>query len=214
MTNGLEKNPITYTIYKMLLLFLAILVVIGILYIVTAFLVKWPPFHPKEGDVCNPKKDDKVDKGIQYVIDDDGDCVLDMCNIGYKVDPTKTQCEWDLTSNLVNIVGSWDISTDAVPKKFNDDTLSEIIIPYNVSMSLPSDIAFQNGEIISVDNDKDKLQNFCRRTCFNNTSCRGVFLYDDNRCVMLDETFNSSSAIEEKKDLERKTKLSIKKIQG
>jgi len=198
----------------MVLLFVGIFIVIGILYIGVAFLVKWPPFTPKEGDVCNPQKDEKVDNGIQYVIDDDGDCVLDVCNIGYKVDPSGTQCEWDLTSNLVNIVGSWDISTVAVPKKFNSDTLDEVILPYDSSMTLPSDIAFQNGEIISVDNNKDKLQNFCRRTCFKNTSCRGVFLYDDNRCVMLDETFNSTDAIEEKKDPERNTKLSIKKIQG
>ena len=193
----------------MLILFLGILITISILYIGVAFLVKWPPFTPKEGDICNPKTEDKVEHGLQYTINDDGDCTIDTCNIGYV--PYGNNCDWDLTSDFLNVIGSWTISSDQVPKGFNNDDMDEMVLPFEES-DMRQGITLEDGKAKFTD--KNKLLNFCRRVCFKDEECKGVLLYDENTCIMLNDTFSSTGDLEQKTDSDRKTKLNIKKLQG
>ena len=48
----------------------------------------WYLTRPEEGDECEGK-----DKNGSYVIDEDGDCVLDECDDGYTMSSSGKKCE-------------------------------------------------------------------------------------------------------------------------
>ena len=176
-------------------MFLLGLAAAGLLvYILLAFANKWKPFEPEDGDVCLPKSDEKVDKGVTYTIDD-GECVVKTCGTGYKKGGER--CVDDLESEYIGVVGRFISVSNTAPIGYTTSAIDEAhIVPFQTS-DARENISSENGVLVASGSPGDaRLSNLCRRTCIREPECGGIFLTGDDTCRMLSKDFDFDTDVQ------------------
>lgn len=163
-------------------------------YVVFAYVKKIGPFAPEKGDACLPKSSEKVDKGVLYENDDDGECVVKTCQAGYKKSDRGNRCTDDLDSEYLGVVGAFVGNESAAPVGYETSAIDEThILPFQTG-DARENITVENDVLVSGGN-ADQLSNLCRRTCWKKSDCAGVFLFDD-RCMMMSSEFDFDADVQ------------------